>query len=355
MNSNPLGLKWIDAGIELTYVHPGETKGDNNYFIEDGKLSYYDHESGYSIHGGKRSYYGTSSDMKKVHDKVWDGPKGCLSSDPGCVEWSTPVLRSWKEAKAAWEYGHMLAEMFGLREEVEHLGGGMGHIHIACTDDQVIKAIKTDMFFRPYVAWAFCHPSAIHFCSPAYLRPLSVPIGLGIIPNQNLQTMKFIDVNITIQYPSSAYGTRNSSKTLEFRFFNSADSWEEQYRNLAFVQRYVQFMTEKVKQKRQLPCASAKHENWDRRIHHSLRYLVRTQYEDDVERCAREFKEFIEVLGLPFEDYESLINENLRPQFEWGKKGPIKPRKISKEAEMGVLHHFDLQRVDSYDSNYIWN
>ena len=289
------------------------------------------------------TYWGLADEMRKTHRLLWDGAKGVLDNDPGCVEWSTPVLHSWEEAKAAWEYGHTLSEMYGLVEEHETIGGGMGHIHVECSDDRLMHAIKTDMFFRPYVAWAFCHPSAIEYCAPHYRRNTRVPSGITFTNHSPFNRLtdssisKYTDINITCQSSNSNFGTKQETRTLEFRFFNSASTWEEQYRNLAFVQRYVQHMAKVIKD-RPVPCTSAIAVAADEYLFHkALRHTVEQQFGKNFDRCAKEFEDFIKVLGLPFEDYESLIEENLRPQFEWGKRDRINLSLFSRSTRFWLI------------------
>lgn len=335
-DANPLNLDWIPCGIELTYVHPGELKSDIMHVMIDGE---------------KVSYCDLARDMLELHEDIWEGPLGNIDPDPGCVEWSTPVLHSWEEAKAAWEHGHTIAEMMGMTEEIEHLGGGMGHIHVECDSEQLGQAIMIDLFTRPYVAWAFCHPSAIKYCSPAYMQSNNVPKGLATPDLLNITSPygKFTDVRCMMQPSASFFGTTKNMRTLEFRFFNSATTWEEQYLNLAFAQSYVQFMKKKIRENSVLPCLTAVNNPADlpsfQRYHPevSLKSAVRDTFHKNLDFCISEFEAFIKVLGLPFEEYEHLIDQHMRPQFRWGKKGNEKQALTTPDMEMSTLKHmFDL-------------
>jgi hypothetical protein len=74
-----------------------------------------------------------------------------------------------------------------------------------------------------------------------------------------------------------------------------------------------------------MPCLSVYRTNNDDYSRHllrdSLKWNVHQAYAKDLDRCIKEFKELIEMLGLPWEHYEGFVDQNLRPQFAWGKRG----------------------------------
>lgn len=330
-HSNPWNLNWKSTvGLELTYISPNELKTNDDRFL--------------LANGTTIQYYEVGLEMKEIHDVLWNGPKGAIDSDPGCVEWSTPVLHSWDEAKAAWEHGHLLAEMHDLIEEDENVAGGAGHIHVECKDKGIAHAILIDIFCRPYIAWAFCHPSAIRYCSPLHATGYQlVPLGIPILGEIDFRTFKYSVVNLHSQYPNLNFGTSHYSDSLEFRMFNMAPDWDTQYLHLAFVQRYVEYITEKIKKNGIMPCLSVHRTNNEYSsqsnylLMDALKWNVHQAYAKDIDRCIKEFKELIEMLGLPWEHYEGFVEQNLRPQFAWGKRGRKSINVVSTRKQKAVL------------------
>lgn len=334
--ANPWGLNWAaPAGLELTYVSPNELPNNNSFFRS---------------YRGVITYSEVAEEMRTVHYQVWEGPKGQLCRDPGCVEWSTPVLKSWAQAKTAWEYGHTLADMFGLVEEHDRVAGGMGHIHVSCTDRKVEHAILADIYCRPYVAWAFSHPSCVQFCNPQYLANAVPPLGLKA--EEGYETNKYSDINAVSQLAEHKFGTTRSGRTLEFRVFNMAPDWDTQYLHLAFAQRYVEFMTDKVNSGKITPCLSArvtKRGEWpynysdaDQEMFYGFQQIVHQSYSNTLGRCVREFRQLIEQLGLPWSHYQGFVDQNLRPRFAWGRPKREYRKKIASHVRTHEVFNPDL-------------
>lgn len=342
MKVNPWGVDFSrQAGVEMTYIHRDE--GDWSRGRPRGKPSTSDYHDEFGP-GPEDSYVRRSIQMGHFHTELLAESgicPGMLGNDPGCVEFSTPIMGTWDELYHWWSYGHTLAEMHDLQEEHPHVGGGMGHIHLGVKSNRLISAVTIDIFCRPYVAWAFCDPSAIEYCSPRAYSSFTVPMGV----DWDLETdcsEKYTDIS-----PRYKYGMHSkefidhdpeSERTLEFRFFNSAPTWRDQYLQMAFAQRYVQWVDDNTKLHlpalslvgcKQIKAAA----NTLRRYRGSfidrctieyskhLRQTVRDAYGSDPDRCAREFEQLIAEMGLPWSGYSHLVHRHLQPQFEWGKRG----------------------------------
>ena len=307
---NPYGVDFgFASGVELTYVHPMESPRDQNEYLENGK---------------RKSLMGLACEVLEFHVQVLPMCGGRVHRDPGCVEFSTPVIRSWAGLRQMWDYGLALSDMFGLTPEVEHLAGGMGHIHLEMTSSRVAKSLLVDSFCRPYLAWVFAHPSAVKYCKPRacfpdHTRP--VPLGMD---TETFFYEKFVDFHCAArEREPHVWGTTKSRYTMEFRIFDMASTWEEQYLHMAFAQAYAGFLRNKV--------ASGIHPvlSYDRAYGTERRAaelqamnLVRAQYCSSPKKCVRDFQELIEILGLPWKDYQWLTVKNLQEQFKWGEQHP---------------------------------
>lgn len=310
---DPLGVSWRhQAGIELTYVHPREGKGNSPDWWRCDP----------DIPGAWASYSDLADHARDVTREVskWGdtAPMGYVHRDPGCLEASSPVLYSWEEAKSYCGYAKSLADMHGLKPYSPRTAGGMGHIHVQVKSPDHARIAFLDMLQRPYVAWAFAHPSAVEYCEPIAWTTRGYPSNVTGYPRF---PSKWVDMPVVRQFATPEFGTTKGSRTLEFRMFNSARTWKEQTLHMAFVQRYMDMVDHLAKDPQirmdavwgmggnQIPNAMSRVRNKSCRL----------------AWCVREFNRLITKLGLPWEEYEGYVVENLETQFEWG----FHARKIS--------------------------
>lgn len=310
IDCNAWNIPWsANAGIELTYVHPKERKANHGSYLDGRKIMYLS---------------GLADEIRNIHFKVFaeEPARGHWAYDPGCVEFSTPVLRSWEDAQSVWEYGLTMAEQHGLRPYVHSLGTGMGHINVQASP-KLANIVTVDLYCRPYLAWAFSHPDAVRYCKPYHEHPCITPTGFPSARTAPINHDKFTAVATRQHCRSSCFGTTQGSTVLEYRFFDSAETWEEQYSYLALAQRYTEFMRrrkyEPVLAGRHLRsyCAEAG------RSHELIAQLtlstaVKERYQGNLDNCVQDFRQFIEMLDLPWSAYEHLVEQNLKPWMLWG-------------------------------------
>lgn len=281
-----------------------------------------------------------------------------IYQDPGCVEYPSPILKSWKSTQAWYEAATDIGRMMGLVPTHYDQESGMGHIHINCSKHDA-AVITADAFARPYLTWLFAAPMGSKFCKSTvgsmideYTLPNYPVIGDKLVnkkkavvsrneyfmsiysthmkPKTTFKTvhmLETIDASgkkttvetddgevdyslITRRFTAFAY--REHLNTVEMRFFDSAEDWKQQAEHVAFAQRYVEQLLKNAKRFTPAPYAQRK------ATFENLKEM-KNQYRDNIDLCIKDFKDLITLtLELPWNRYEKYIEKNLVPAFEYG-------------------------------------
>lgn len=217
-----------------------------------------------------------------------------IHADLGCVEYPSPILRSWEYSREWWHKATTIAEKMNMFTFNEKHEGGMGHIHMDMKEKEAIK-ILNDIKYRPYLTWIFATPNGSEYCS-------------SILGEYLRGTWEYTTINT---FSSSRYKIVNWTSryhTLEFRAFDAADSWETQEEHIAFYQRYTQaVLKNKLNPLGNMDLGEA--------------FQLYCLYKSDIDLCIQEFKRLIvDDLELPWNRYEWYIERNLIPAFKFGKR-----------------------------------
>jgi len=276
--------------------------------------------------------------------------------DPGCVEYPSPIIKSWRQAASWFEQATDIGKMLELTTTHPDQESGMGHIHVDCNIREA-AIITADMIGRPYLTWIFATPMGSEYCKSMLSAIISDRKQFGarswqefsdfnyplkddtviIINSKNKfnhfnkkSVLKTIDHNGEIIYkPLDWYGNidynllqtkfaatpwRSELGTIEMRFFDSAQDWKQQSEHIAFAQRYVYKLLENSKRYTPAPCV------WEKTTNKHLKSQL-NQYRNNIDLCISDFKDLItKTLELPWDRYSKYIDDRLVPSFEYGKR-----------------------------------
>lgn len=230
-----------------------------------------------------------------------------IHNDCGCIEISSRPLESWGSFVKWNSDVRNIAYENKMTHKLNWNAGGMGHHHM----DQLNSAV-TDRLFRvvaqhPYLAWMFVDPEDTKNCKTIAKWYLEY--------HRHEQEGYFVPcASGAYDYPSGrcvCLSFRDWYDTIEWRAFDSAEDMQMQIEHTAFLQALVGYAikTATNKTSREYNMPMFKNAAAARRI------LKKYQ---DPDLCAKEFLEFIELIGLPKDRYERYIDMNLRPRLEMG-------------------------------------
>lgn len=307
--------------------------------------------------------------------------KGSVHADYGCVEFSSPILRSWERTSQWYADAMGIAELAHVTPYEETQEGGCGHIHMGSVDEKLRRKFFIEVWKRPWLSWAFVSPNVNVYAQSldrvleanydGYSRYVpTITLGYDSYGNRTLghvdnhislgphyRMLRYLQTyeNRVIQKEFSKLNgchvkevqdgyegfytaidasalrhvfngifawkrviTRVTDQTVEWRAFDSAASWEEQEAAVSFYQRFMdwtdnlpkkendgRFRTEYLKAKKAgITLAPG---------------AFRAVFRNDMALCIKSFKELIvDQLELPWDNYEWLIDVNLKPAFAWG-------------------------------------
>lgn len=217
-------------------------------------------------------------------------------SDPGCVEVPTKVIKSWQEAHDVCREITEMAKFIGLVPTHPEQQGGMGHVHIDITMDGR-KLLTQDMMTRPYMPWVWVNPDAVQYCRSYKGDSLWYWDQWGDTYKLS-GTYKFRVVNFV------------GDKRVEWRAFEAAENWREQEAQLAFLQRYFQWIVKGKGHK--LNLAAETHASTDK---DKAPNVYHEKFVNNFDACVMDFRDLIEDLELPWSRYSYLIEKHLVPSF----------------------------------------
>lgn len=231
-----------------------------------------------------------------------------IHNDCGCVEITSKPIASWKTF-INWNVKvRDVAKDIALTNKLDWLAGGMGHHHI----DYQLPHVNDNLFRivaeRPYLAWMFVDPEDTKNCRSV--------ASWFIEYEHNRLTGCFrtyfdprVCWNDEYLRPSGRLCCLSDrGETIEWRAFDSAEDMTMQIEHTAFLQALVGYAKKTATPK----TVKQQKEGMFKSVKHAEDTLKRYQ---DPSLCAKEFIEFIEIIGLPTARYRRYIDMNLKPRL----------------------------------------
>jgi hypothetical protein len=196
--------------------------------------------------------------------------------DMHCLEVPSPILNTYQQAKNFFQITRRAMLKNGLKPHHPDVVCGGGHIHVGVMDPVLKQHVYNDICRRPWLPWIFSQPDEEWSCNNrrndgelacAWLKDYSVCL--------------------------------TGYNTIEFRFFEAALNWREQWDHIDFVLRYMRYM------KTTLPI-----------IYPPLQSFRNLTQQD----CITAFRKLLGALGLPYNRYEKYVKRNLLPRWELGRR-----------------------------------
>ena len=227
-----------------------------------------------------RSYFPGGNDYlcNEFHSRISVPVWGCVHNDPGCIEAASHPLRTWGDVIKFSSECLRAAKELDCKQDSPYSTGGGGHIHISrrhwydntWRGDQrageCSARVQAWLTHHPWVTWAFNDPS----------DNTEAKLGFGA------------------QYNRAA---SDASNNVEFRFFDSAVSVEQQIEHVAFATRLL-----KVGSK----------------FPHSPFHIVRLN-RPSLKAALAGWKQTIEELALPWKLYQP-YSRNIRERYQLGRR-----------------------------------
>lgn len=293
--SDPLvtSVPWVTKiGHELTFLPKQRftKKQVKNIFDGDADDTYYD------ILRSRKSL---------LREELWthDGLYDELMIDCGAIEVTSFPSKSWKEHLNFNQVIRTAAEKCKLVPQTDWCPGGGGHHHIDMGTLAQVDNLFRIVAARPYLAWMFLHPEDAK-------NGLTLNTWFAAHNSYDYENEYCYWVgDLKGMYPAG----RGSCITYrcgtnEWRAFDSAVDMEMQIEHTAFIQALVGFSKKTATKAKRSQLFSSVAEA----------ITLRTEYATDFDKCAKEFLEFIELIGLPKNRYEKYIDMYLKPRLDWG-------------------------------------
>jgi hypothetical protein len=228
-------------------------------------------------------------------------------ADGHCIETSSKICRTFDQLR------HF---SIGVRDTYEEnlffpknptaVCGG-AHIHVGINDHKLKWAIAKDLVMRPYLPWIFGEPDE-EGAMNVYINK-KIEIGHNEWAGS---TDRFLNYLMRDEYieSSSLYGQGNKDMmflwtgtemdTFEFRFFEMAPTWDEQFHQINWLCAYIRWMQERTANK-----------------DYTHVQLCTNEYMQTIQPkpCVEAFEELCEDIGVDVEDYEHLFRRNLYPRW----------------------------------------
>ncbi len=261
------------------------------------------------------------------------------SEDCGAIEISSPILKTYGQVKKFYDGVNKLVveDLRCVPTSPVSMGGGQ-HIHVGISgytnDEKRIRiALLRDIINRPYLNWVFndpydegtadwmmkdynirgmsknlkrkipLNPTYYHDFSspnnPSYMRVVHLVLNNNLISYNEIPDAylsRFETCNFSRKDKALSY--RNN--TVEFRFFDMVNSWEEQCLHINFVFKYLDYIKKNIK----------------RDYVSVVDLYARNKFrETGVKNTWMKFSEFIEEIGMDPKPFKELYYNNLKQRF----------------------------------------
>lgn len=250
-------------GIELTSIP------EKPFDVEDKKVVCSDGSSYMT-----RDWEGHRIFVSKITRKLGKlkNPNYSPHTDSHCFEVPSPIFKDSETMKKWFIKVRGIMRKNGLKPHHEDTVCGGGHIHVGIVDqelqDKLIKFVRHHYF----LPWIFSQPDEEGACD-------------NWCPREHKGWDKEGSV-------------RDNGPTVEFRFFESALNWPEQWDHVVFVNRYVDWVKKA------------------RNTHQKTKYTMKELNKITQKQTIKSFKALLTKLKLPYSRYEKYVIRNLEPRWE---------------------------------------
>ena len=213
-----------------------------------------------------------------------------VNQDDHCIEVSSPRFWSYKAVENWHRRVRDIMIEWGLKSHHPDMVCGGGHIHVGGMTEKLRRYTATDILNRPYLPWVFSECDEQGACDNVYKSS-----RVDYYSNNKLPTW------------NKDYSCRMSGfKTVEFRFFESPNDWDEQWDQLEFTLRYAIYLRDKFLIEKKIPELKL----------YSLRGLQKIT----PVQATYQFRKLVRDIGLDSSRYSKYIIRNLLPRWEDGRK-----------------------------------
>lgn len=240
------------------------------------------------------------------------------------LEIGSPIHRTWKDMQ--WFYRQMSKHVNPRKFKPSDIkkGGGGGHITVSIPPgDELFKAefmlnMSIDAANRPYLNWVFNDPSDNHTASCHWsdvgfnrMYRMSVESGDG--------TLEWKEVAGAIDFRGHAIRKKNES-CFEFRIFDMVRNERDLKDHIKFVDAYLRWIHRVTKaglaMRKDVRINNARGKTKNKWCSDQL------QFEGVFRDVKKEFKDFLQELGLDYRDYRRFVERNLEVRMckPYGKK-----------------------------------
>jgi hypothetical protein len=238
--------------------------------------------------------------------------------DSHCLEISSKRTKTLAELSSWSKRVRHLFEDLGCKPKHPEMVDGGAHIHVGISNISQRLEMFKDLIMRPYLPWIFGDPAEAGAMDIVINRfdkiNEEIQFRLG---RSNFSSAMSIDrelLNLLWNKNEIYWSTFDNKdlmvrlashyETIEFRFFEMTNTWEEQELQIKFTNAYVRWFKEnKFNKGKQI----------------QLRFLTEKQLQAITKKdCLEQFDHLCCEIGLNTENYEPFICRNLYPRFEPG-------------------------------------
>jgi hypothetical protein len=262
--------------------------------------------------------------------------------DDHCIEIPSKKLYSLAQT-AAWSIAmrKIFASHDCFPKHPETVDGG-AHIHVGIKDVQFKIEVFKDLIMRPYLPWVFGDPDEA-FAMDNFIHRKDLVDGFlhhreiikndGFHGHNEIENYSSLGAGLMhLWYTPNAYMKPCVAKsfnykdymarlsgmgTLEFRFFEMTETWEEQELQIKFLMAYLEWMWKRfLKEKKDVLEYPERKLSLTNVSIHEPDYLKKIKKEE----AAGQFNNFCRTIGVDHVTYKPFVERNLYPRWELGRQ-----------------------------------
>lgn len=238
-----------------------------------------------------------------------------IGDDEGCLEITSKPFKTLKECKKVFDFCQKMAKKYNVTTHRDDQYSGGGHIHWGLghlSPKERVKFLVTlyrDIHNRPYLNWMFNEFCDIFSAEPYFTTDDncvdSCQSVLSLILDDNF-AKNVIEKTPTNDGLNGIEGQKGCCtrydrdyKTVELRIFDAKRAWWEVEAHVKFGSAYMNYIQAQAKKKRLVKMTVKNRED----------ILAK------VPTAVKEFKAFVEELGLDWKVYKKFIPLNWKPRL----------------------------------------